>query len=211
MMGTASDINLMEISMRTIVQSAVAATLLVFAASASADLADVPSGEYGVDKSHGYITYTYDHQGYSTPHIGFDSFDLTLTLDSANPENSELNVVIDATSINSRVPAFDGHLNGPNFFDTANHPEITFTSTGMKSTGEDTYDVMGDLTIKGVAKPVTIAATIKKAGEHPRSKKPLIGVTGEATVSRADWGLTRAAPMVGDEITIFISVDMPQK
>ncbi len=91
--------------MRTIVRSAVAATLLVFAASASADLSDVPSGEYGVDKNHGYITYTYDHQGYSTPHIGFDSFDLTLTLDSANPENSELNVVIDATSINSRVGA----------------------------------------------------------------------------------------------------------
>jgi polyisoprenoid-binding protein YceI len=197
--------------MRTIVRSAVAATLLVFAASASADLADVPSGEYGVDKSHGYITYTYDHQGYSTPHIGFDSFDLTLTLDSANPEKSELNVVIDATSINSRVPAFDGHLNGPNFFDTANHPEITFNSTGMKSTGEDTYDVMGDLTIKGISKPVTITATIKKAGEHPRSKKPLIGVTGEAKVSRADWGLTRAAPMVGDEISIFISVEMPPK
>jgi polyisoprenoid-binding protein YceI len=81
----------------------------------------------------------------------------------------------------------------------------------MKKTGDDTFDVMGDLTIKGVSKPVTLAATINKAANHPRSKKPQIGVSGEAKVSRTDWGLTRALPLVGDEITIYISAEMPQK
>jgi polyisoprenoid-binding protein YceI len=195
----------------TIVRCALAATLLGFAINASADLSDLPSGDYVLDKSHGYISYTYDHQGYSTPHVSFDSFDASLTLDSANPENSSIEVVIDATSIDSRVEVFNGHLNGPNFFDTANYPEITFTSTSMKKTGENTFDVLGNLTIKGVSKPATLAATINKAANHPRSKIPRIGVSGEAKVSRSDWGLTRALPMVGDEITIYISTEMPRK
>ena len=196
--------------MRMIVRSALAATLIGFAFNASAELSDLPSGDYGLDKTHGYISYTYDHQGYSTPHVGFESFDLTLNLDSANPEKSSIDVVIDATSLDSRVEVFNGHLNGPNFFDTAKFPEITFKSTSMKKTGENTFDVLGDLTIKGISKPVTIATTINKADMHPRSKQPHIGISGEAKVSRSDWGLTRAVPVVGDEITISITAELPK-
>jgi polyisoprenoid-binding protein YceI len=193
------------------VRGALAATLLGFACNAVADMSEMPSGEYGLDKSHGYITFTYSHFGYSNPHVGFNSFDLTLNLDSADVEKSSVEVVIDATSIDSRVEEFNPHLNGPNFFDTANHPTITFKSTSMTSTGENTYDVAGDLTIKGITQPVTLAATINKAAPHPRKKTPIVGVDATATIMRSKFGMDRVVPNVSDEVEIYISVEMPQK
>lgn len=195
----------------TIARTALAATLLGLALNASAGLSDVPSGDYALDKTHGYITYTYDHMGYSTPHVGFRSFDVDLTLNSEKPENSVVNVTIDATSIDSRVDVFNGHLNGPNFFDTANYPTITFKSTSVAVAGDNKLNVTGDLTIKGVTKSVTLDTTVLKAENHPMRKTPTVGVTAEAKVSRSDFGLTRAVPNVGDEISIFISVEMPMK
>lgn len=197
--------------MSSIVRSTVAAILLGFAVNASADLSAVPSGDYGLDVKHGYISFTYSHMGYSTPQVGFRTFDVNLTLDNANPENSKVDVVIDASSIDSRVDAFNGHLTGEKFFDAAKYPEITFTSTTIKSTGEDTFDVSGDLTIKGISKPVVLATTINKAANHPMSKKPVIGLSAETKVSRSDFGLDRAVPTVGDEVTIYVSVELPQK
>ena len=187
-----------------------AATLLGFACNAVADISAVPSGEYGLDKGHGYITFTYSHFGYSNPHVGFNSFDLTLNLDSADVQKSSVEVVIDATSVDSRVEEFNSHLNGPNFFDTANHPTITFNSIPMTSTGEDTYDVVGDLTIKGITQSVTLATTINKAAPHPRHKTPIVGVDATTTVLRSEFGMDRVLPNVSDEVKIYISVEMPQ-
>ncbi len=194
----------------SITRSVLATVLLGLSASVFAGLGDVPSGQYGLDSSHGYITFSYSHLGFSNPHIGFNSFDVDLDLDNENPENSTVNVTIDATSIDSRLDNFNGHLNGPNFFDTANHPVITFTSTAIEMTGEDTMNVTGDLTIKGTTRPVVLAATINKAGDHPMRKKPWIGVSAETKVSRSDWGLSRAVPNVGDEVTVYISVELPK-
>ena len=192
----------------SLARSALAAILLGLALNASAGLSDVPSGNYGLDKSHGYITYTYSHMGYSTPHVGFRSFDVGLVLDNENTANNAVDVTIDATSIDSRVDVFNGHLNGPNFFDTANHPTITFKSTSFEAADEDKFSIAGDLTIKGVTKSVTLDATLVKAANHPMRKTPTIGVTAQTKVSRSEWGLSRAVPNVGDEITIFISVEL---
>lgn len=194
-----------------LVRSALAATLLGLALNASAGISDVPSGDYSLDKGHGYISFTYSHLGFSTPHVGFKSFDVDLALDSENVGNSTVSVTIDATSIDSRVENFNGHLNGGNFFDTENHPTITFNSTKIESTGEDTLDVTGDLTIKGVTQSVTLATTINKAAMHPMRKVPTVGVSAETKVSRSAFGMTRAVPNVGDEVTIYISVELPQK
>jgi polyisoprenoid-binding protein YceI len=192
-------------------RAVLAATILGLGCNASAELSDVPSGEYGLDKNHGYITFSYSHFGYSNPHIAFNSFDLTLNLDSANPENSTIEVVIDATSVDSHVEAFNGHLNGRNFFDTANHPTISFNSTSFKATGETTFDVVGDLTIKGITQPVTLEATVNKAANHPRRNTPIVGVVATAKILRSGFGLDRVIPNVSDEVTLYISVEMPLK
>ena len=197
--------------MRKTVQPALVATFLALAANAQADISDVPSGEYGLDDHHAYISFTYSHIGYSTPHIGFRNFDANLTLDSENPQNSEIEVVIDTTSIDSRVDEFNGHLRGSNFFDTDNYPQATFTSTSIEGTGEDTFNVTGDLTIKDVTKSVTLEATLNKAAMHPMRKIPAVGFSAETTIMRSDFGLDRAVPAVGDEVTIYITVEMPKK
>lgn len=184
---------------------------LALALSAHAELSDMPSGDYALDKTHGYITFSYNHLGFSTPHVGFRDFDVALDLDSANIENSSVSVLIDATSIDSRVEEFNGHLNGENFFDTANHPEISFVSTEIKSTGGDTFDIIGDLTIKGKTLQTVLRANLLKAADHPMRKVPTIGATAQTTVNRSDFGMTRGLPMISDEVMIDISVELPQK
>jgi polyisoprenoid-binding protein YceI len=197
--------------MRKTVQTALATSLLAFAINVQADLSDVPSGEYEIDKNHAYVSFTYSHIGFSTPHVGFRKFDANLTLDSENPENSQLEVLIDTTSVDSRVDEFNGHLRGSNFFDTDNHPQATFSSTSIESTGEDTFNVTGDLTIKGMTKSVTLEATLNKAAMHPMRNVPTVGFSAETTVSRSDFGMARGVPNIGDEVTIYVTVEMPQK
>ena len=196
--------------MNNVIRSLTAVGALSLSLGASAELSDMPSGAYALAKSHGYMTFTYNHLGFSTPHVGFRNFDVSLDLDSANIENSKVDVLVDATSVDSRVEVFNGHLNGENFFDTANHPEITFTGTKIASTGDDTFDLTGDLTIKGETQAVTLNAVIQKTAMHPMRNVPTVGVTAEGTLSRSAFGLSRGVPNIGDEVTLHISVEMPQ-
>lgn len=199
--------------MKNVFRSLAATVIVTLALSqaASAELADMPPGAYSLDKSHGYITFSYNHLGFSTPHVGFSRFDVELDLDSENIENSSVTVLIDATSIDSRVEEFDGHLNGSNFFDTATYPEISFVSTEIKSKGDATFDIVGDLTIKGTTLQTVLNATLLKAANHPMRKLPTIGAVAQTRVNRSDFGLTRGLPMISDEVTIDISVELPQK
>ncbi len=176
--------------------------------AALADLTAIPSGKYTLDKTHGYITFSYSHLGFSTPQVGFNSFDVVLNLDTQNPQKSTLEVLIDAASIDSRVEEFDEHLTGEEFFNTAKYPDIRFESTDIKKTGESTFDIVGNLTIMGQTHPVTFAATINKAGKNPMKKVDALGVSAETKILRSQWGLGRYAPAVGDEVTIQVTAEM---
>ena len=194
--------------MRNLIRSICAATLLALPFSVSAELPDVPSGKYTLDSSHGYITFTYSHLGFSNPRVGFNRFDTELTLDSGNPENSAVEVTIDASSIDSRVAEFNDHLNGSDFFNTAEYPTITFKSTKVEATGENTFDVTGDLTILGTTKPVTLATTINKAANHPMRNVPTVGLSASAKLMRSEWGLGAYVPAVSDEVELSIEVEL---
>ncbi len=193
--------------MKALIRSTLAASALALTVAANADIT-VPSGKYTLEKTHGYITFTYSHLGFSNPQVGFDSFDVDLDLDAADPASSALNVTVDATSVNSRVDVFDEHLNDDKLFNTDEFPSITFTSTGMEALGDDKFKVMGDLTIKGITKPVVLDASINKTGNNPFSKKPTVGVSASATVMRSEWDMGYATPAVSDEVTISIEVEL---
>ncbi len=190
--------------------SALAAAAILPSTQALADI-EAPSGTYVLEDTHAYITISYSHLGFSTPHVGFNSFDVTLDFDAAAPENSSLNVVVDATSVDSRVADFDDHLNGEDFFQTDQYPEITFTSTKIEMTGPDTAMITGDLTIKDQTHPVTLDAKLNKAGMHPMLKTTVMGFNASATLNRSQWGLGYAVPMVGDEVDLEITVEMMPK
>ena len=194
--------------MRRFIRSLFAATLLALPFSVSADLSDVPSGVYTLDSSHGYVTFTYSHLGFSNPRVGFNRFETKLELDSSNPENSTIAVKIDASSIDSRVAEFNDHLNGADFFNTAEYPTITFESTKIEATGENTFDVTGNLTILDTTKAVTLAATINKAANHPMRNVPTVGVSASATLLRSEWGLGAYVPAVSDEVELSIEVEL---
>ncbi len=197
--------------MRNLTRSLFATLLAALPLGAAADLANVPSGKYALDSSHGYITFTYSHLGFSNPRVGFNSFDTLLELDNEKPENSKVEVTIDATSIDSRVAEFNEHLNGADFFNTAEHPTITFKSTKVEATGDNTFDVTGDLTILGKTRPVTLATTINKAGNHPLQNVPAVGVSASTRLMRSAWGLDAYVPAVGDEVELSIEVELLAK
>ena len=194
--------------MFNLARSICAAALIATPLTVTADLSEVPSGRYALDSSHGYITFTYSHLGFSNPRVGFNSFDTVLDLDTGNPENSTVEVTIDATSIDSRVAEFNEHLNGADFFNTAEYPTITFKSTKVEANGDNTFDVTGDLTILGTTKPVTLATTINKAGNHPLRNVPTVGVSASTRIMRSEWGLGAYVPAVSDEVELSIEVEL---
>ena len=185
-----------------------AALLLAQFPAAAADLSAVPSGTYQEDDQHAYVIFSYTHLGFSSPKVRFDDFDVTLELDSEDPEASRIDVGIDVSSVDSGVKGFDRHLMGGDYFDLADHPRITFESTAIEKTGGNTYDVTGDLTIRGRTQPVTLAATINGAGEHPLKEIPAVGISATGTLLRSDWGLDQYVPAVSDEVTLTIEVEM---
>ena len=117
------------------------------------------SGTYTTDPGHRYITFSYMHQGLSRPFLRWRDWEGTLEWNAEEPASSSVNVVIDTASIDTGVDVFDGHLQEERFFDAANHPEITFVSTGVEKTGDNTGVITGDLTIKGQTKPVSLNVT----------------------------------------------------
>ncbi len=182
--------------------------LAVTALTAGQASAEAPSGKYVLEKTHAYITLSYLHLGFSRPQVGFNAFEATLDYNAEAPEKSSIQVVIDASSVDSRVEEFDEHLVGERFFDTANHPQITFTSTAVEMTGATTAKITGDLTIKGQTHPVTLDAVLNRAAVHPMLKVPMLGFDASATLNRSQWGLGYAVPAVGDEVDLEISVEM---
>ncbi|MFK8054071.1 MAG: YceI family protein [Woeseiaceae bacterium] len=187
---------------------ALAAAALFAASNVSAGLSEVPAGTYELEDTHGYISFSYLHLGFSRPVVGFDAFDVSLELNQDDVTKSALTVDVDPASVTSRVEAFDGHLKGDKFFDIANHSDIQFVATEIVVTGEDTMTVIGDLTIKGITKPLTLDATVNKAGTHPFSKKPTIGISASATLNRSEWDLGYAAPAVSDEVVLDIQTEL---
>ena len=194
-------------TLKTLLVAPVAGLALAGIANAG-PLDGVPAGTYKLEKTHGYINFSYTHLGFSRPVVGFNSFDVTLELNQEDITASAVTVNIDAASIDSQVEVFNGHLTSDDWFGVEANPDITFVATGIEMTGDNTMAVTGDLTIKGITKPVTLDAKVNKAGPHPFNKKPTIGISASATLNRSDWDLGKYAPAVTDEVELNIQVEL---
>ncbi|MEM9170031.1 MAG: YceI family protein [Pseudomonadota bacterium] len=181
-----------------------AAGFSAFAADAPNFAEDAPSGLYKADQGHRYIAFTYSHQGFSNPIIAVDDWTADLNWDAADVTKSTVNVTIQTASIDTGVEAFDKHIKSGDMFDVEKHPTITFTSTSVEKTGDDTGKITGDLTIKGVTKPVVLDATFNKAAFVDRAETHKIGFSAKTTIMRSEFGVDYAVPFVGDAVEIVI-------
>ena len=162
---------------------------------------------YKIDANHTDVVASWSHFGFSNPIAHFGNVDGFITYDPAKVGDSKVEVTIPLSGLNSHVPDFDDHLRSDDFFDAANHPNITFKSTSVKSAGKDKLTVAGDLTIKGITKPVTLAVTINKLGVQPMAKRDAAGFEATTTIKRSDFGVGKYAPNVSDEVKISITTE----
>ena len=179
-----------------------AALLTAFAAP----LAAAPV-TYKIDPNHTDVTAQWSHFGFSNPIAHFGDVDGAITYDPDNVGQSSVEVTLPLSGLEAHVPAFNEHLRSDDFFDAANHPQVTFKSTRVEAAGEGKLRVIGDLTIRGVTTEVVLDTTINKVGEQPMAKRPAAGFDATTTVKRTDFGLGLYAPNVSDEVQIRITTE----
>jgi len=172
---------------------------------ASKNPADVQSGSYAVDSNHTQIGFTLSHMGFSNFSGRLNGVTGSLTLSATDPAASKLTVSVPAASFSTLNEKLDGELKSAQWFDAAQFPTISFTSTKVTLTGKDSATVTGDLTMHGVTKPVTLTAHLVGTGANPMSKKVTVGFDVTGTVKRSDFGVTTYVPLIGDEVTLNIN------
>ncbi|MCX7192048.1 MAG: YceI family protein [Proteobacteria bacterium] len=178
---------------------------LAITASFSAAVFAAPE-TYVIDSNHSMPRFEYSHFGYSVQQSRFDSAKGTITIDRAAKTGS-VDVTIDAKSVNTGSSVFNGHIQGEDFFNTEKYPTITYKSDKLKFDGDKLVAVEGNLTIKGVTKPVTLTVNSTLCMPHPMVKKDACGATATAKVKRSDFNMGKNAPYVSDEVTLTIPVE----
>ena len=181
--------------------------LLTAALVAASANAFAPGVTYKLDPTHTNVLASWSHFGYSNPYANFGDVEGTLVYDAADVGKSSVEVTLPLSGLNSFTAKFDEHLRSADFFDAAKFPTATFKSTKVEAAGTNKLTVTGDLTVKGITKPVVLDATLNKASEHPMKKVPAIGFDATATIKRSDFGVGLFAPMVGDEVTLRITTE----
>lgn len=161
---------------------------------------------FEMDPSHTVARFEYNHFGYSNQIQRFDKTSGKVVLDRA-AKKASVDVTIDAKSVNTGVPLLNEHIQGPDFFDTAKYPTITFKSTKVTFNGDKPATVEGNLTVKGITKPVTLTITSFQEMPHPMMKKEAIGANAIAKVKRSEFNMGKYTPNVSDDITLSIAVE----
>lgn len=181
--------------------------LALFAALAAlATTAQAAPVTYVIDNSHTYPHFTYNHLGFSNQTHKFDKTRGKVVLDRAGKTGS-VAVIIDAASVNTGHAVFNEHIQAADFFDTANYPTITFMADKMAFRGDQPVSLVGDLTIKGVTKPVTLAITHFKCQPHPMLKVEACGANATTQIKRSEFNMGKNAPFVSDEVTLTLAIE----
>ena len=164
------------------------------------------SDSYTIDPHHTFPSFEINHVGYSTQRGRFNATSGSITLDRA-AKKVEVNIIIDANSIDTGFDKLEEHLRKPDFFDVSKFPTIVFKSNSGRFDGDKLVALEGQLTMHGETKPVVLQVHNFKCGNHPFTKKPLCSadVTGE--IKRTDFGIKYGVPFVGDDVKLFIQVE----
>ena len=183
------------------------ATLTLAIAAASLNTAAFAAPEtYVADSSHTFSRFSYSHFGYSTQQSRFNKNSGKVIFDKAAKTGS-VDITIDTKSVDTGNDTFNEHIQGEDFLDTAKYPTATFKSTKVIFEGDKPAKVEGNLTLKGVTKPVTLTVTSFQAMPHPMLKKDAIGANAYTVVKRSEFNAGKYAPYVGDEVRIDLAIE----
>ncbi|MFV5384092.1 YceI family protein [Acinetobacter junii] len=163
--------------------------------------------DYKIDPTHTATVFSWNHFGFSTPSANFTDIQGVIKVDNAKPSNSSVDVIIPISSVNTNVPALDKEFQEEAWFNAAKYPNITFKSTKVETKDKKHFKITGDLTVKGVTKPVVLDAVLNKQGEHPMAKVPAIGFNATTSFDRSAFGIGNYVPNVGDKITVNITTE----
>jgi polyisoprenoid-binding protein YceI len=177
-----------------------AAVLAVSAFGAAPALA----ADYQMDKAQSAIVFTVDHMGFSRQTGVFRNFDAKLNIDTVRPDLAKLSVTIQTASIDTFDAKRDLDLKSAAWFDVAHYPTITFVATRILRRGEVAADIYGDLTLKGVSRPIALTVALNRQGDN-QVGRPTLGFTATGRLKRSDFGLGPGGPLVGDEVTLTIN------
>ena len=173
---------------------------------------EVLRGTWAIDPAHSSFEFQARHAMIATVRGNFNEFSGTLNLDPDKPTNSSGQVEIDAASIDTRQPDRDGHLKSADFLDVESHPKLTFQSTRAEAGDDpDSFKLFGDLTIKGITKPVELDLTFNGVAVDPFGNQRA-GFEATAVINRKDWGLLWNAPLeaggvlVGDKVKLALDI-----
>jgi len=166
------------------------------------------AADYAIDKpgQHAFINFKISHLGYSWLYGTFKDFDGSFSFDAAKPEASKVSVTINTASVDSNHAERDKHLRGADFLNVGKHPTATFESTSVKSTGEGTADITGNLTLNGVTKPVVIQAKLLGEGKDPWGGYRA-GFEGSTTLKLKDFDIQKDLGPASQEVELILSIE----
>jgi polyisoprenoid-binding protein YceI len=169
------------------------------------------TGTYTIDASHSRLGFVARHAMVSKVRGSFNDFAGTITIDGANPANSSAEVTIEAASIDTRNADRDAHLRSNDFFAMEDYPQLRFVSAAVEQLDDTRYRVTGDLTLRGVTKPVTIDLDYTGVAVDPFGNTR-VGFEGATTVNRKDWGvnwnaaLEAGGVLVSEKVTLEVEI-----
>lgn len=168
-----------------------------------------PAGNYTLDPTHTSVTWSLSHAGLSRYTARFDKTTGTLNFDPDAPEKSSVFITIDAASVSTGLPDFDKTIaTDSKYFDAQTYPEITFVSTQIEKTGDATANITGDLTFRGVTKPVTLETKFYGAGKSFGNPGKTLGFSATMTLRRSDFNMTHLISFgIGDDVEIRIETE----
>lgn len=164
----------------------------------------IDPGTYEIDTFHSQLGFSVTHLGLSIVRGTFDRYQGALVVGDSLAATS-VTIEADMTSVASGHPAREEYLQGPDFFDSVNHPSMSFRSTEITDAG-DAYRMTGDLTVRGVTKPITFDVVYNGSAVFPMDGSTHFGFGGAGTLRRSEYGMTFGVPMVTDEVDIRLDV-----
>lgn len=161
---------------------------------------------FKVDPVHTCVWFKINHLGIANFYGRFNEIAGRFVLDAGDAENCEIEVTVPTASVDTNNAERDKHLRAPDYFDADKYPQITFESRKFTKVSDDTYLVVGDLTLHGVTKTITIKLTKTGAGKDPWGNHR-VGLETTFTIKRSEYGMTVVPGMLGDEVALTISIE----